>query len=32
MKATIPAQIGDTKCSIETEVVDIDLSLLLSKD
>ena len=32
MKATIPAQIGDTKCSIETEVVDIDLPLLLSKD
>ena len=32
MKATIPAQIGDTKCSIETEVVDIDLPLLLSKN
>ena len=32
MKETIPAQIGDTKCSIETEVVDIDLPLLLSKD
>ena len=32
MKAKIPAQIGDTKCSIETEVVDIDLPLLFSKD
>ena len=32
MKATIPAQIGDIKCNIETEVVDIDLPLLLSKD
>ena len=32
MKATIPAQIGDTKCSIETEVVHIDLPLLFSKD
>ena len=32
MKAKIPAQIGDTKCSIETEVVGIDLTLLLSKD
>ena len=32
MKATIPAQIGDTHCTIETEVVDIDLPLLLSKD
>ena len=32
MKAIIPAQIGDTKCSIRTEVVDIDLALLLSKD
>ena len=32
MKAKIPAQIGDTKCSIETEVVDIDLPLLFIKD
>ena len=32
MKATMPAQIGDTKCSIETEVVDIDLSHVLSKN
>ena len=32
MKAKIPAQIGDTKCSIETEVVGIDLPLLFSKD
>lgn len=31
MTAYIPAQIGDVKCRIETEVVDIDLPLLLSK-
>lgn len=32
MNATIPAQIGKTKCNIETEVVDVELPLLLSKD
>ena len=32
MKATIPAQIGDTRCTIETEVVNVELPLLLSKE
>ncbi|ESO93699.1 hypothetical protein LOTGIDRAFT_153154 [Lottia gigantea] len=31
-KVTIPAKIGDVKCNIETEVVNTDIPLLLSKD
>ena len=30
-KVTIPAMIGQTKCKIETEVVPVDIPLLLSK-
>jgi hypothetical protein len=31
MNVVIPAVIGDTECKIDTEVVDVDLPLLLSK-
>ena len=31
MKATIPAQIAQTNCSIEVEIIDADIPLLLSK-
>ena len=31
MKATIPAQIAQTNCSIEVEIIDTDIPLLLSK-
>ena len=31
MKATIPAQIAQTNCSIEVEIIDADFPLLLSK-
>ncbi len=32
ISASIPAKIGNTQCQIETEVVDADIPLLLSKD
>ena len=31
MKATIPAQIAQTNCSIEVEIIDADIPILLSK-
>ena len=31
MKATIPAQIAQTNCTIEVEIIDADIPLLLSK-